>query len=49
MDDWSQFCASDRAANVVRMDLGRRRSTPQSDDESTSVQGDKIRKSEIPA
>jgi hypothetical protein len=42
MSDWAEFCAGDRSANVVRMDLSRQRSTPQSGDESTFAQGDKI-------
>jgi hypothetical protein len=41
MADWAEFCASDRAANVVRMDGGRQRPTPQTDHE--------FRNSEIPA
>jgi integrase len=48
MADWADFCASDRAANVVRMDVGRQRTASQSDDQSTSVGGDEIRRSEIP-
>jgi hypothetical protein len=49
MADWAEFCASDRAANVVRMDVGRQRSTPQIDDESTNVGREDIRHPGIPA
>ena len=31
MADWAEFCASDRAANVLRMDVGRQRAVPQTD------------------
>jgi hypothetical protein len=34
MADWAEFCAGDRSANVVRMDVGRQRATPQRDEES---------------
>jgi integrase len=37
MADWAEFCASDRATNVLRMDVGRQRPAPQSDDGPTSV------------
>jgi integrase len=37
MADWAEFCASDRATNVLRMDVGRQRPPPQSDDGPTSV------------
>jgi hypothetical protein len=49
MADWSEFCASDRGGDVVRMDVGRQRQAPQSDDQSTDNSGDKVRRSEIPA
>jgi integrase len=49
MADWAEFCASDRAANVVRMDVGRQRTAPQSDAESANIAGNKLRQSEIPA
>ena len=49
MADWADFCAGDRSANVVRMDVGRARPAPQSDDESTDVGGDSIRHPGIPA
>jgi len=49
MADWADFCASDRAANVVRMDGGRQRPAPQTDDQSTIVGGIEFRNSEIPA
>jgi integrase len=48
MADWADFCASDRAANVVRMDVGRQRPALQSDDQSTNSDGEKVRP-EIPA
>jgi integrase len=32
MADWAEFCASDRGANVLRMDVGRQRPTSQNDD-----------------
>jgi hypothetical protein len=38
MTDWADFCASDRAANVVRIDSGRPRPTSQTD-QSTIVGG----------
>jgi hypothetical protein len=43
MADWADFCASDRAANVVRMDGGRQRPAPQTDDQSTIVGGIEFR------
>jgi len=49
MADWADFCASDRAANVVRMDVGRQRPAPQTDDQSIGVGGNDFRQSEIPA
>jgi integrase len=47
MADWADFCASDRAANVVHMDGGRQRPAPQTDDQSTIVGGIEFRNSEI--
>jgi hypothetical protein len=49
MADWAEFCASDRGANVVRMDVGRTRPASESDDESTDVGGNNIRRPGIPA
>jgi hypothetical protein len=49
MADWADFCASDRAANVLRMDAGRQRPAPQTDDQSTIVGEIEFRNSEIPA
>jgi hypothetical protein len=49
MADWAEFCASDRAANVVRMDVGRQRAAPQTDDQSTGVGGNDFRNPEVPA
>jgi integrase len=43
MADWADFCASDRAANVVRMDGGRQRPAPQTDDPPTIVGGIEFR------
>jgi integrase len=43
MADWAEFCASDRVANVVRMDAGRQRSTPENADLSTGFGGKHIR------
>jgi integrase len=37
MADWADFCASDRAANVVAMDGGRQRPAPQTEDQSTDA------------
>jgi hypothetical protein len=37
MADWADFCASDRAANVVPMDGGRQRPAPQTEDQSTDA------------
>ena len=47
MADWAEFCASDRAANVLRMDGGRQRPAPQTD-QSTIINGIEFRNSEIP-
>ena len=49
MADWADFCASDRAANVVRMDGGRQRPTPRTDDQSTIVGGIEFPNSESAA
>jgi hypothetical protein len=52
MADWAEFCASDRGANVVRMDVGRLRFTPENADLSDKVddvEGTDVRRSEIPA
>jgi integrase len=49
MADWAKFCASDRAANVLRMDGGRQRPAPQTDDQSTIVGGIEFPNSESPA
>ena len=49
MADWADFCASNGAANVVRMDGGRQRPAPQTDHQSTIVGGIEFRNSEIPA
>lgn len=43
MVDWAEFCASDRGANVVRMDVGRQRVASQSDDQSRVDGGDGVR------
>jgi hypothetical protein len=48
MADWAEFCASDRAANVVRMDVGRQRTAPQTDYQSTGFGGNDFRNPEIP-
>jgi hypothetical protein len=49
MADWAEFCASDRAANVLRMDGGRQRQAPQKDEQSTIVGGIELPNSETPA
>jgi integrase len=46
MTDWTEFCASDRAANVVHMDAGRQRPAPENADQSTDVDGKNLK---IPA
>src|SRR6516164_6079390 len=49
MADWAEFCAGDRAANVVRMDGRRQRPAPQTDDQSAIVGGIEFPNSESPA
>jgi hypothetical protein len=39
MADWADFCASDRAANVVHMDVGRQHLAPQTDDRTPRLGG----------
>jgi integrase len=48
MADWADFCTGDRAANVVRMDVGRQRPAPQNEDQSTPFDGGDVRNSRIP-
>jgi integrase len=48
MTDWADFCAGDRAANVVRLDVGKWRFAPESDDQSSAADGDEVRNSRIP-
>jgi integrase len=43
MADWAEFCASDRAANVVHMDAGRQSSAPENGDLSTGFDKRNIR------
>jgi integrase len=43
MADWAEFCASGRAANVVHMDAGRQRSTPENANLSTGFDRNNIR------
>jgi integrase len=43
MADWAEFCASDRAVNVVHMDAGRQRLTPENGDLSDSFDGKGLR------
>jgi integrase len=43
MADWAEFCASDRAANVVHMDAGRQRSAPENADLSMGFDKRNIR------
>jgi integrase len=43
MADWAEFCASDRAANVVHIDAGRQRSAPENADLSTGFDKRNIR------
>ena len=49
MADWADFCAGDRAANVVRMDGRRQRPAPQTDDQSAIVGAIEFPNSESPA
>ena len=52
INDWADFCASDRGANVVRLDVGRLRFTPENADLAKGVddvEGNNVRRSEIPA
>src|SRR6516164_925693 len=49
MADWADFCAGNRAANVVRMDGRRQRPAPQTDDQSAIVGGIEFPNSESPA
>jgi integrase len=48
MADWAAFCGGN-PANVVRMDVGRTRSSPQNDDESADIDGENLRNNSIPA
>ena len=43
MAEWADFCASDRAGNVVRMDGGRQRPAPQTDDAESNCVIPKLR------
>jgi hypothetical protein len=48
MADWAEFFASDRPANVVRMDVGMLRTATHTDNQSTGVGGNDFRNTEIP-